>query len=61
MADWTPAYKVIETKVCTDMEPMVQLMSVLFDTLNDKAFDVLPPSAKAEVALYVGKTYGLTG
>jgi len=54
---WTPAYKTITTKVCSDMEPLAQLISVLFDTLNDQAFDELPVPGKQSALQYVANTY----
>jgi len=57
---WTPAYRVIKTKVCTDMEPLAQLISVLFDTLNSEVFDNLPVVAKVSAIKYVATVYGGT-
>jgi hypothetical protein len=51
----TPAMIEIKTQVCADMEPLAQLVSVLFDTLNSEAFDILPQSAKASAVEYVAK------
>ena len=56
--EWTPAYRVINTKVCSEMEPVAQLISVLLDTLNNTAFKNLPPDAKAKAMLYVVDVYG---
>lgn len=49
------SYAVITTKVCCDMEPLAQLISVLLDTLNDIQFDDLNAAAKHGCLEYVAK------
>jgi len=49
---WTPEYILITTKACTEMEPMAQLLSVLFDTLNNPAFDVLDGLGKEKALMF---------
>lgn len=48
-----PAYINIHATANTDMEPMAQLISVLFDTLNNEAFDLIPHEAKRRALLFV--------
>jgi len=54
----TPAMREIKVQVCADMEPVAQLISVLFDTLNSEVFDNLPPYAKVEAMKYIAGVYG---
>ena len=55
--EFTPVIMTIQTTVDTGMEPMAQLLSVLFDTLNHSAFDDLPLSAKARALRFIADGY----
>lgn len=53
----TPITK-ITTTVLPDCEPLVQLIDILFETLNHSAFDLLTGDSKAAAMEYVGSVIG---